>query len=144
MCFIVLIHFVTGMHSFGRDQTCAMLLGLASGNTFMDPGEQELSSSLSTLSTDLAAVAKQAFYDFGDRPRWEDNSTTYGAGEISEVSSMICEIQDICHLAANVQGTVIFSGRLSGFSIYLARLVRPFWKSKITKPGCAHLLCYGA
>lgn len=32
-------------------------------------------------------------------------------------------------------GTAIFSGRREGLAMYFARLVRPFWKAKLTKPG---------
>lgn len=47
---------------------CAMLLGLASGNTFLDAGEQSASGTLCTISPDIVNVAKQALYDFGERP----------------------------------------------------------------------------
>lgn len=63
--------------SFGRDQTCAMLLGLASGNTFLDIAGQSATGTISTVSTDIANVAKQAFYDFGERPMWAER-VTYG------------------------------------------------------------------
>nr|GAT44113.1 nucleoporin [Mycena chlorophos] len=98
--------------SFGRDQTCAMLLGLASGNTFLDPTNPS-SSTLSAVSPDMVAVAKQVFYDFGERPTWTER-ITYGADN---------------------QGTATFSGRREGLALYLARLVWPIWKSKITVVG---------
>lgn len=66
--------------SFGRDQTCAMLLALASGNTFLDLSEQSSFGTVSTLSPDLAAVAKQAFYDIGERPTWTER-VTYGTSK---------------------------------------------------------------
>ena len=66
-------------HSFGRDQTCAMLLAMASGNTFLDLAEQPLGT-LTTVSPELAGIAKQAFYDFGEKPIWAER-TTYGTGE---------------------------------------------------------------
>ncbi|KAF9244625.1 nucleoporin [Melanogaster broomeanus] len=100
--------------SFGRDQTCAMLLGLASGNTFLDTGDQSVTGTLATVSSDVANVAKQAFYDFGERPIWTER-VTYGTSDSS--------------------GSAIFSGRREGFAIYFARLIRPLWKDKITKPG---------
>ncbi|KAG2150078.1 nucleoporin [Suillus cothurnatus] len=100
--------------SFGRDQTCAMLLGLASGNTFLDAGESSTSGTLCTISPDIANVAKQAFYDFGERPIWTER-VTYGTSDSS--------------------GSAIFSGRREGFAMYFARLVRPLWKDKLTKPG---------
>ncbi|KAH7928555.1 nucleoporin [Leucogyrophana mollusca] len=99
--------------SFGRDQTCAMLLGLASGNTFLDIGDQSTIGTLSTVSPDIANVAKQAFYDFGERPIWAERMT-YGTSDSS--------------------GSAIFSGRREGLAIYFARLVRPCWKEKLTKP----------
>ncbi|KAI0735282.1 nucleoporin [Earliella scabrosa] len=100
--------------SYGRDQTCAMLLAIASGNTFLDPMEQSPVGSMSHVSNDLAAVARQAFYDFGERPTWAER-VTYGTSEGS--------------------GTATFSGRREGFALYFARLVRPFWKIPITKAG---------
>ncbi|KAI0094802.1 nucleoporin [Irpex rosettiformis] len=101
--------------SFGRDQTCAMLLAIASGNTFLDIGDQSVGT-LSTVSPDLVAVAKQAFYDFGERPIWAER-TTYGTGDAAS------------------SGSATFSGRREGFALYFARLVRPFWKARLTRPG---------
>ncbi len=46
-----------------------MLLGLASGNSFVDTTEN---TSLAVSPPDIAAVAKQAFYDFGERPIWSE------------------------------------------------------------------------
>ena len=66
--------------SYGRDQTCAMLLAIASGNTFLDPMEQSPVGSMSHVSNDLAAVARQAFYDFGERPTWAER-VTYGTSK---------------------------------------------------------------
>ncbi|KAI0824272.1 nucleoporin [Trametes gibbosa] len=100
--------------SYGRDQTCAMLLAIASGNTFLDPMVQSPVGSMSRVSSELSGVARRAFYDFGQRPSWSER-VTYGTSEGS--------------------GTVTFSGRREGFALYFARLVRPFWKVKLTKPG---------
>ncbi|KAL1952061.1 hypothetical protein VTO73DRAFT_1210 [Trametes versicolor] len=100
--------------SYGRDQTCAMLLAIASGNTFLDPMEQSPLGSMSQVSSELAAVARQAFYDFGERPTWAER-VTYGTSESS--------------------GTATFSGRREGLALYFARLVRPFWKVKLTNAG---------
>lgn len=58
-----------------------MLLAIASGNTFLEIGEQPVGT-LITVSPDLATVAKQAFYDFGERPMWAER-TTYGTGMAS-------------------------------------------------------------
>lgn len=118
--------------SFGRDQTCAMLLAIASGNTFLETGEQPIGT-LITVSQELSTVAKQAFYDFGERPIWAER-TTYGTGKALFFYR--------CPLRANFDkgdaassGTATFSGRREGFALYFARLVRPLWKAKLTKPG---------
>ncbi|KAK0208086.1 nucleoporin [Desarmillaria ectypa] len=94
--------------SFGRNQTCTMLLGLASGNSFLDTTE---SASLAVSPPDIAAVAKQAFYDFGERPIWSERMV-YGN---------------------EAQGKALYSGRREGFALYFARLVRRIWKSKLTR-----------
>ncbi|PIL32067.1 transporter [Ganoderma sinense ZZ0214-1] len=104
--------------NYGRDQTCAMLLAIASGNTFLDPMEQSPLGSMSHINVELVGVAKQAFYDFGERPTWAER-VTYGTSEGS--------------------GTATFSGRREGFALYFARLVRPFWKVHITKAGTGGL-----
>ncbi|KAF9270147.1 nucleoporin [Marasmius fiardii PR-910] len=96
--------------SFGRNQTCAMLLGVACGNTFLDA---DPSAGISTVGQDIASVAKQAFYDFGERPIWSERMV-YGKSEN--------------------QGTAIYSGRREGLALYFARLVRPIYKSKLTSP----------
>ncbi|KAF7306859.1 Nucleoporin [Mycena indigotica] len=98
--------------SFGRDQTCAILLGLASGNTFLDSSDEP--NSIGTISPDMAAVAKQVFYDFGERPTWTER-VTYGT--------------------TDNHGTAAFSGRREGLALYLARLVWPLWKTKLTTVG---------
>ncbi|KAG6885845.1 hypothetical protein C0993_008808 [Termitomyces sp. T159_Od127] len=102
--------------SFGRDQTCCMLLGLACGNTFLD-FQDEITSKTGNLSTprpDITAVAKQAFYDIGERPTWTER-VTY----------------------ADSQGLAVFSGRREGLALYFSRLIRPLWKAKLTQPGIA-------
>ncbi|KAG6898064.1 hypothetical protein C0992_006542 [Termitomyces sp. T32_za158] len=104
--------------SFGRDQTCCMLLGLACGNTFLD-FQDEISSKTGNLSTprpDITAVAKQAFYDLGERPTWTER-VTYGT--------------------TDSQGVAVFSGRREGLALYFSRLIRPLWKAKLTQPGIA-------
>lgn len=74
--------------SFGRNQTCAMLLALASGNTFLD-GTDQPSGTISSVSPDLAAVAKQAFYDFGEKPIWSERMV-YGKS-MSAQYCFVCE-----------------------------------------------------
>ncbi|TDL28525.1 nucleoporin [Rickenella mellea] len=99
--------------SFGRDQTCAMLLALASGNTFISPDRigSQAPDSVVHVSSELAAIAKQAYFDLGERPVWLDR----GFGNNDN------------------QGNVLFSGRRDGLATYFARLIRPIWRSKLTK-----------
>ncbi|KAF5374778.1 hypothetical protein D9758_000357 [Tetrapyrgos nigripes] len=101
------------LNSFGRTQSCAMLLCLASGNTFLDVSDQS-HSSIASLKPELAVTAKQAFYECGERPVWSER-TVFGRSD---------------HV-----GTAIYSGRRDGLALYFARLVRPIWKSKLTTIG---------
>ena len=55
-----------------------MLLALASGNTFLDAVQPSALGKILTVSLEAAAVAKQAFYDFGERPTWTER-VIYGA-----------------------------------------------------------------
>lgn len=100
--------------SFGRDQSCAMLLAVASGNTFLhtESSRHSIYDDVATLSPEIVAIARQAFYDLSDRPVWVDRG--YGG---------------------DAQGNVIFSGRREGLALYLARLVRPIWRARIIRPG---------
>jgi len=114
------------LHSYGRDQTCAMLLAIAAGNTFLDITPKSASTALTlrnglsglgiskgpSIQGDLSNTAKQVFYDFGERPMWAERS----------------------YVTTPNSGTAIFSGRREGLAIYFGRLVRPFWKSKLVKP----------
>ncbi|KAJ7596975.1 nucleoporin [Mycena floridula] len=104
--------------SFGRNQTCAMLLGLACGNTFLSTTDDSDIPNVAVVSPDVAAVAKQAFYDFGERPIWNERPS-YGTAE-------------------NL-GSALYSGRRHGLAQYFARLVRPVWKTKLTGPGAGGL-----
>jgi nuclear pore complex protein Nup155 len=111
-----------------------MLLGLASGNTFLDITGQSATGTISTVGADIANVAKQAFYDFGERPMWAER-VTYGTSQLS--SNDCCQGGVLTHAGdlGDGSGTAIFSGRREGFALYFARLVKPIWKSKLTKPG---------
>jgi len=107
-----------------------MLLGIASGNTFLEHTDGSVAGTISVLSPDLVAVAKQAFYDFGERPIWAER-VTYGTSK--QLAIYLSYITD--YGEADSQGTAIFSGRREGFSLYFSRLVRPLWRSTLTKPG---------
>ena len=57
-----------------------MLLAIGSGNTFLELNDQVSVGTVSTVSPDMVAVAKQAFYDFGERPTWAER-VTYGTSK---------------------------------------------------------------
>ncbi|TFK57029.1 nucleoporin [Heliocybe sulcata] len=111
--------------SFGRDQACAMLLAIASGNTFLDMADFSTptfsTGKIGTVSSEVANVAKQAFYDFGERPVWTERPT-YGTS------------------TGENAGSARFSGRREGLAFYFARLIRPIWRVKLTQPGLVGLL----
>lgn len=56
-----------------------MLLAVASGNTFLYQEHAPGLGKIITISPEAVAVAKQAFYDFGERPTWTER-VTYGTG----------------------------------------------------------------
>jgi nuclear pore complex protein Nup155 len=64
-----------------------MLLALACGNTFLEHTDANVIGNLSMLNPDVAAVAKQAFYDFGDRPVWTERQV-YGKGICSIMNAI--------------------------------------------------------
>jgi hypothetical protein len=65
-----------------------MLLGLASGNTFLEPGDGLGTGNIASVNPELAAVAKQAFYDFGERPIWAER-VTYGTSKFTQAYFII-------------------------------------------------------
>jgi hypothetical protein len=68
------------VRSFGRNQTCAMLLALACGNSFLELGDVSTLGAISNLGPQFSDVAKQAFYDFGERPHFTERLTN-GTGK---------------------------------------------------------------
>jgi nuclear pore complex protein Nup155 len=61
-----------------------MLLGLACGNTFLELGDVPAVGNISTIGAQLADVAKQAFYDFGERPIFAERMT-FGTGAVARI-----------------------------------------------------------
>jgi nuclear pore complex protein Nup155 len=106
-----------------------MLLALASGNTFLEFSNQSISGSITNLAPELTNVAKQAFYDCGERPMWAERMT-YGTGE----HFFLIQHPGQFTRAGDGSGTALFSGRREGFALYFARLLRPIWKNKLIKP----------
>lgn len=47
----------------------------------MDSGDHSMPGTLCTVSPDVANIAKQAFYDFGERPIWTER-VTYGTSKV--------------------------------------------------------------
>lgn len=112
-----------------------MLLGLACGNAFLDIGDQSTTGALYSVSPEVVNIAKQAFYDFGERPIWAER-VTYGTSK--STSFLLIDLFLIS--LGDTSGSAIFSGRREGFAIYFARLVRPIWKAKVTKSGFVHFI----
>ncbi|KAF8328804.1 Non-repetitive/WGA-negative nucleoporin C-terminal-domain-containing protein [Cantharellus anzutake] len=113
------------LDQYGRNQTCAMLLALASANSFVGaalslpvpfssaislhitPSQSAVANptgSESIIDEATQNAAKTLFYDWGQQPTEFPNSLA-----------------------------VAFSGRHEGLALYFSRLVRPIWKSKITR-----------
>ncbi|KAM0752957.1 nucleoporin-domain-containing protein [Meredithblackwellia eburnea MCA 4105] len=106
--------------SYGRDQACAMLLTIAAGNSRVTnadstaPGGGGLGRNAGSA---VADHAKSLFFEGGGRPVSIDRGG-YGSGPSVGASD----------------SKVIFSGRHEGLAFYLARLIRPIWREKITRP----------
>ncbi|BGP18726.1 hypothetical protein JCM10213_009205 [Rhodosporidiobolus nylandii] len=105
--------------SYGRDQSCAMLLSIATGNSQLQAGDTSLSSSTAQgakgAQAQVVEQAKALFFEGGGRPVSIDRGG-YGSGPQTPASD----------------SKIIFSGRHEGLAFYFARLVRPIWKQKIT------------
>ncbi|KAI5478404.1 nuclear pore complex protein Nup155 [Pseudohyphozyma bogoriensis] len=106
--------------SYGRDQSCAMLLTIAAGNSKLGGRASELSQSYTarfgasgrSASSAVAESARSLFFEGGGRPISVDRG---GYGSTAADSK------------------IIFSGRHEGLAFYFARLIRPIWKQKITR-----------
>ncbi|GAA6013660.1 hypothetical protein JCM10207_004806 [Rhodosporidiobolus poonsookiae] len=105
--------------SYGRDQSCAMLLTIAAANSQLALAPEIAAATGARSAT--AAVAEQAkalFFEGGGRPVSVDRG---GYGSTPQ--------------AAPSDSKIIFSGRHEGLAFYFARLIRPTWKAKITLAG---------
>ncbi|GAA5897035.1 uncharacterized protein JCM6883_006558 [Sporobolomyces salmoneus] len=114
--------------SYGRDQSCAMLLAIAAGNSQLSLNESASAPQVGGMSgfqvsnsrnssTSLADQAKGLFFEGGGRPISIDRGG-YGTGPQGQSSD----------------SKIIFSGRHEGLAFYFARIVRPIWKMRITRP----------
>ncbi|SCV71463.1 BQ2448_3051 [Microbotryum intermedium] len=129
-------------NAFGLNQSCAMLLAIAAGNsrlttTVSDPSSPSthmngsMYASSSRNPTSAVENAKAFFFEHGGRPVAVDRG---GFGSQPHTSN------------AASGGQVIFSGKHEGLAFYLARLLRPLWSAKVTKavPGGASSSTAGA
>ncbi|KAL7409572.1 Non-repetitive/WGA-negative nucleoporin C-terminal-domain-containing protein [Mrakia frigida] len=92
--------------TYGRDQSCAMCLAVAS----------ESSSPSTPVSSDAISTATRWLYMLGEKPIKVERGYGHGVA------------------GAGQSGTRIdFSGKHEGLAIYFSRLVRPIWNQKITK-----------
>lgn len=115
-----------------------MILAVASGNTFLVPDEPVGLGKLCTIKPEYIGAAKQAFYDFGGRPAWTER-VNYGAGKLA-FYTFSWYITHYSLATSESAGTATFSGRREGLALYMARLLRPLWKTKLTKPGYVNLI----
>jgi hypothetical protein len=60
----------------------------------------------------------------------------YGTGGCYHISNEFGLFTNVFVVGGSGSGSVIFSGRREGLALYFSRLVRPLWKSQLTKPGC--------
>ncbi|KAK4050871.1 hypothetical protein OIV83_003293 [Microbotryomycetes sp. JL201] len=104
---------------YGLNQSCAMLLIIAAGNSRLALAEPPAITNgyAPTAKTpfSVAEHAKSLFFEHGGRPVSVDRGG-YGTQPSSQAES------------------IIFSGRHEGFAFYLARLLRPIWTAKVTQP----------
>lgn len=132
-----------GEGRYGRDQSCAMLLTIAAGNSRLSSSDSSStgyapgSNAFANPRIASGAVvehAKALFFEGGGRPVSVDRG---GFGSESLLFDTVRRIRLISG-AAGQQGMVsdskiIYSGRHEGLAFYFARLVRPIWKQRITK-----------
>ncbi|CED85089.1 Nuclear pore complex, Nup155 component (D Nup154, sc Nup157/Nup170) [Phaffia rhodozyma] len=99
--------------NYGRDQSCAMCLALASS---AESASTDTDTSPGPVSPDVVTGAKRLFYELGGKPVRVDRGYGHPGTAAGEVSSQ-----------------VFFSGRHEGLAIYFSRLIRPLWRDKVTR-----------
>ncbi|KAK0530039.1 hypothetical protein OC834_003460 [Tilletia horrida] len=104
---------------YGYPQCCAMLLAIAARNRHVTQSSAVDGGAVSTngaypyiISDDAISIAWRLFFEFGGAP-------TYLAG--------------LRAAQALSESNVRVSNRFEGLALYLARLLRPFWTSSVTK-----------
>ncbi|KZT61323.1 hypothetical protein CALCODRAFT_480039 [Calocera cornea HHB12733] len=109
---------------FGKEQSCAMALAIACGNTltlrdWTPPGA-------STGAQDAGAMTR---YTATFEPQLGGQGVEHLAGRLFQrwgghpIRLRMGAAQD--------EGTMLFSGKYQGLSIYVSRLLRPIWKEKV-------------
>ncbi|EJU01086.1 nucleoporin-domain-containing protein [Dacryopinax primogenitus] len=109
---------------FGKDQSCAMALALACGNTltlrdWTPPNVPTNAGQVSTLSR----------YSMSFEPQMQGQGVELLAGRLFQrwgghpIRLRMGTTQD--------EGTMLFSGKYQGLTIYVSRLMRPLWKEKV-------------
>ncbi|KAF9519855.1 hypothetical protein BS47DRAFT_1387799 [Hydnum rufescens UP504] len=107
---------------YGRDQACAMCYALASSNSFVGSGAVPPLSSSNSFNHPQYRLAANASMSEGN----VDDMIILAA------KTLLQELGQQPTIYPN-SSAVTFSGRHEGLAIYFSRLVRPIWKSKITK-----------
>lgn len=123
-----------------------MLLAIAAANSQLTLNESPLPSigmngfavsNSRNTNTSIADQAKGLFFEGGGRPVSIDRGG-YGSEFFFVSLDRKCEIDERLNQAVPQGQTsdskIIFSGRHEGLAFYFARIIRPIWKMKITRP----------
>jgi nuclear pore complex protein Nup155 len=99
------------IRQYGRGETTATALAVACGQgNDLIPGDNRIAR---VNDPETLKIARRAFIEYGGRPSLNENSVSEG----------------LLHAADNVRP----SSRHEGLAIYMARLIRPLWKTPVIK-----------
>ncbi|KAL7747465.1 hypothetical protein RI367_007221 [Sorochytrium milnesiophthora] len=110
--------------SYGRDQFCAMALALGCRNphafSIGSDLHRFLATSPSSSDLSISARARRAYFELGGKPMLREGA--FGAARATDLAQPLAPAE------------IIYSGMHNGLALYLARLVRPFWRRRIIRP----------
>ncbi|KZP00865.1 nucleoporin-domain-containing protein [Calocera viscosa TUFC12733] len=108
---------------FGKEQSCAMALAIACGNSLT---LRDWTPPSAPAGQDAGALMR---YSVGFEPQLQGQGVEMLAGRLFQrwgghpIRLRMGAAQD--------DGTMLFSGKYQGLSIYVGRLLRPIWKEKV-------------
>ncbi|KAJ3091850.1 hypothetical protein HK102_013147 [Quaeritorhiza haematococci] len=112
-------------NSYGNDQACAMCLAIACGHPATTPQSRYLPEVPGRFNPVIVAGAKKFFFDLGGKPTTRDQTVQQPDLNMMDVGGPLG--------TPLTTPDFIFSGRHGGLAIYLARLLKPIWKQKVTR-----------